>query len=91
MEPAKGFEPPTCGLRNRCSTPELRWLGLFGLYRKTDALGHLHIPHEADLTASSLGFGVPSLIGLSQQVDYLSDIPEFLQVLNCGDYLILLL
>jgi hypothetical protein len=25
MEPAKGIEPPTSGLRNRCSTPELRW------------------------------------------------------------------
>ena len=25
MEPAKGFEPLTCGLRNRCSTTELRW------------------------------------------------------------------
>src|SRR2546422_7330646 len=24
MEPAKGIEPPTYGLRNRCSTPELR-------------------------------------------------------------------
>jgi hypothetical protein len=26
MEPAKGFEPMACGLRNRCSTTELRWL-----------------------------------------------------------------
>ena len=25
-EPARGFEPPTRGLRNRCSTTELRWL-----------------------------------------------------------------
>ena len=24
-EPPWGFEPQTCGLRNRCSTPELRW------------------------------------------------------------------
>ena len=24
LEPAKGIEPPTYGLRNRCSTPELR-------------------------------------------------------------------
>ena len=27
MEPTGGIEPPTCGLRNRCSTAELRWLG----------------------------------------------------------------
>jgi hypothetical protein len=26
LEPARGFEPPTRGLRNRRSTPELRWL-----------------------------------------------------------------
>ncbi len=26
MEPARGFEPPARGLRNRCSTTELRWL-----------------------------------------------------------------
>ena len=26
MEPTVGFEPTTCGLRNRCSTTELRWL-----------------------------------------------------------------
>jgi hypothetical protein len=26
LEPAIGFEPTTRGLRNRCSTPELRWL-----------------------------------------------------------------
>ena len=26
MEPARGVEPPTRGLRNRCSTTELRWL-----------------------------------------------------------------
>jgi hypothetical protein len=26
FEPSWGFEPQTCGLRNRCSTPELRWL-----------------------------------------------------------------
>ena len=25
VEPAIGIEPMTCGLRNRCSTPELRW------------------------------------------------------------------
>ena len=25
LEPAGGFEPSTRGLRNRCSTPELRW------------------------------------------------------------------
>ena len=25
MEPAKGIEPLACGLRNRCSTAELRW------------------------------------------------------------------
>ena len=25
MEPTGGFEPPACGLRNRCSTTELRW------------------------------------------------------------------
>ena len=25
LEPTGGFEPPTCGLRNRCSTTELRW------------------------------------------------------------------
>ena len=25
VEPAVGFEPTTSGLRNRCSTPELRW------------------------------------------------------------------
>jgi hypothetical protein len=25
LEPATGFEPVTCGLRNRCSTTELRW------------------------------------------------------------------
>ena len=24
-EPPSGIEPPTYGLRNRCSTPELRW------------------------------------------------------------------
>ncbi len=28
-EPAEGFGPPTDGLQNRCSTPELRWLKLF--------------------------------------------------------------
>ena len=26
MEPADGFEPPTDGLQNRCSTTELSWL-----------------------------------------------------------------
>jgi hypothetical protein len=26
-EPAKGFEPLTCCLRNSCSAPELRWRG----------------------------------------------------------------
>ena len=26
IQPANGFEPSTGGLRNRCSTPELRWL-----------------------------------------------------------------
>jgi hypothetical protein len=26
MEPASGIEPPTCGLRNRCSATELRRL-----------------------------------------------------------------
>ena len=26
VEPTDGFEPSTCGLRNRCSTTELRWL-----------------------------------------------------------------
>ena len=25
VEPTDGFEPSTCGLRNRCSTTELRW------------------------------------------------------------------
>lgn len=25
FEPTMGFEPTTCGLRNRCSTPELGW------------------------------------------------------------------
>ena len=25
LEPASGIEPPTYGLRNRCSTTELRW------------------------------------------------------------------
>ncbi len=28
VEPAKGLEPPTGGLRNRCSAPELRWRGI---------------------------------------------------------------
>ena len=28
VEPTDGFEPSTCGLRNRCSTTELRWLVL---------------------------------------------------------------
>ncbi len=28
VEPAIGFEPMACGLRNRCSTPELRWPSL---------------------------------------------------------------
>ena len=27
MEPMSGIEPPTYGLRNRCSTTELHWLG----------------------------------------------------------------
>ena len=26
MEPMSGIEPPTYGLRNRCSTTELHWL-----------------------------------------------------------------
>ena len=26
LEPVSGFEPETCGLRNRCSTTELHWL-----------------------------------------------------------------
>ena len=29
MEPADGFEPPTDGLQNRCSTTELSWLERF--------------------------------------------------------------
>ncbi len=31
MEPMSGIEPPTYGLRNRCSTTELHWLKLFNL------------------------------------------------------------
>ena len=31
VEPTDGFEPSTCGLRNRCSTTELRWQ--FPVYR----------------------------------------------------------
>jgi hypothetical protein len=27
MEPMSGIEPPTYGLRNRCSTTELHWPG----------------------------------------------------------------
>ena len=38
MELARGIEPPTCGLQNRCSAIELRQPGCIGLQTNRDSL-----------------------------------------------------
>ena len=38
MELARGIEPPTCGLQNRCSAIELRQPGCLGLQTNRDSL-----------------------------------------------------
>jgi hypothetical protein len=38
QKPARGVEPPTDGLRNHCSTTELRWQYNQGLYHGPNRL-----------------------------------------------------
>jgi hypothetical protein len=47
MEPASGIEPPTYGLRNRCSTTELRWQKRFLSDGRRKNIGHSLWIYEA--------------------------------------------
>ena len=60
MEPAVGIEPTACGLRNRCSTPELRWR-ILRLYLKCSYKDH---PNW------SLEYGIDSMIIYRKQVGW---------------------
>jgi hypothetical protein len=60
MEPAVGIEPTTGGLRNRCSTSELRWRVIAGV-----------ACHDARMTLSTSVRATPDESGLllSQAID----------------------
>ena len=64
MEPAEGVEPTAGGLRNRCSTTELRWQNCISFHVPDDFHDNTKPPYftrPRDYDLDYIGFDTPRL------------------------------
>lgn len=74
-EPIWGFEPQTCGLRNRCSTPELNWpTCVFSLHTAGAALRWADVFHASPSFARRIFLAGEHFLLLGRFTVFLSEV-----------------